>query len=433
MNLFKFRFAANVFVWVMSSLLILSSCSLSQASAEHTEDNRESTITMVVSADGATKTEAINNALRSAIEQTFGTFVSANTEVLNDQLVRDEIATVSSGNIQKYKEIALVALPNGNISVTLSVSVSLKKLIEYAQSKGAECDFAGAVFAANKRMYDFNKKNEQIAMQNLLKQLDALRPIYDYEIKISEPYMVDSDDVSISYTIRALANEKTEQFNELLENTLKTLGKSEKEVKPLKESGFFFEPYYISTNGKIKKKNLRFFYNKIPDELELLLSEVPFDLAITDNEGNDYSYFVTLENSIVQHVTANNKNTSYDIKTSSGKYMLALLIPATLYLAATWIWPDKVWFSSKTEDNKIARFFYSILVGGADIYYLVENLKGSNKSKVTINRSGIISVDGNNYIVINPKKNIWESSSGIFLPIDMVEKINKIYVKPQKK
>ena len=116
-------------------------------------------VSLLVSADGATKTEAINNALRSAIEQTFGTFVSANTELLNDQIVKDEIATISSGNIQKYTEVTSITLPNGNTSVTLNVTVSLKKLVKYAQSKGSECEFAGATFGANARMYEFNKKN----------------------------------------------------------------------------------------------------------------------------------------------------------------------------------------------------------------------------------------------------------------------------------
>ena len=41
-------------------------------------------VSLVVSADGPTKTEAVNNALRSAIEQSVGTFVSANTEILNE-------------------------------------------------------------------------------------------------------------------------------------------------------------------------------------------------------------------------------------------------------------------------------------------------------------------------------------------------------------
>ena len=38
-------------------------------------------LTLVVSSDGATKEEATHLALRSAIEQAYGTFVSANTTI----------------------------------------------------------------------------------------------------------------------------------------------------------------------------------------------------------------------------------------------------------------------------------------------------------------------------------------------------------------
>lgn len=103
----------------MKKLVFLALCLYSMVSFAQKE------VSLVVSADGATKSQAIDNALRSAIEQTYGTFVSANTQILNDELVKDEIATVSSGNIQKYKEVAAVTLPNGNTSVTLSVTVSL--------------------------------------------------------------------------------------------------------------------------------------------------------------------------------------------------------------------------------------------------------------------------------------------------------------------
>ena len=60
-------------------------------------------VSLVVSGEGQDKEEATLKALRSAIEQAYGTFVSANTTVLNDQLVVDEIVSLSSGNIQKYE------------------------------------------------------------------------------------------------------------------------------------------------------------------------------------------------------------------------------------------------------------------------------------------------------------------------------------------
>ena len=60
-------------------------------------------VLLIVSGDGSTKEEATKAALRSAIEQAFGTFVSSNTKILNDELVKDEIVTVASGNIKSYK------------------------------------------------------------------------------------------------------------------------------------------------------------------------------------------------------------------------------------------------------------------------------------------------------------------------------------------
>lgn len=121
-----------------------------------------SEVSLVVNAEGPNKTEAIDNALRSAIEQTYGMFVSANTTILNDEVVKDEITTVSTGNIQKYTEISSVLLPNGNTSVTLEAVVSLTKLVSYAKSKGSECEFAGSTFGANLRLYELRKKTKPL-------------------------------------------------------------------------------------------------------------------------------------------------------------------------------------------------------------------------------------------------------------------------------
>ena len=66
----------------------------------------EKTVTLTVSGQGKTQDEAKQVALRSAIEQAFGAFISSHTEVVNDNLVKDEIISVSNGNIQKYEIIS---------------------------------------------------------------------------------------------------------------------------------------------------------------------------------------------------------------------------------------------------------------------------------------------------------------------------------------
>lgn len=108
-------------------------------------------VTLVVSGDGETKDKAINIALRSAIEQAYGTFVSANTTIVNDELTRDEIVTISNGNIKGYKELSSMQV-GGKTAVTLEATVSISNLITYAQSKGASAEFAGATFARNVKM-----------------------------------------------------------------------------------------------------------------------------------------------------------------------------------------------------------------------------------------------------------------------------------------
>ena len=90
-------------------IIALFILSVFQVSAQNSDE-----VTLVVSADGVTKEEATKIALRSAIEQAYGAFISANTTILNDELVKDEIVTISNGNIKSYKEIANEDLPNGN-------------------------------------------------------------------------------------------------------------------------------------------------------------------------------------------------------------------------------------------------------------------------------------------------------------------------------
>lgn len=143
-------------------------------------------ITLIVTSDGATKDEAIKNALRNAIEQTYGVFVSANTDILNDEVVSDEIATIASGNIKSYKELSS-SQSNGKTIVTLEAVVSIGKLISYAKSKGAEVEFDGASMYADIELQELYMQNEELAVDNLLRELTELfKKGYDYELKIEK-------------------------------------------------------------------------------------------------------------------------------------------------------------------------------------------------------------------------------------------------------
>ena len=130
-------------------------------------ESNDKVISLVVSGTGQTKEEATQNALRSAIEQAFGTFVSANTEVLNDELIKDEIITISSGNIQSYEELSYTKNESGLFEISVKAVVSINKLVEFAQSKGASTELAGSLFVNNIEIKEKNRENEDIALFNL--------------------------------------------------------------------------------------------------------------------------------------------------------------------------------------------------------------------------------------------------------------------------
>lgn len=94
-------------------------------------------VSLVVSSKGTTEEEAKTNALRSAIEQAFGTFISSRTEILNDNLVQDQIVSLSNGNIKNFEVLSSLFLSEQNLHlVTLNATVSLDKLTSFVQSKG---------------------------------------------------------------------------------------------------------------------------------------------------------------------------------------------------------------------------------------------------------------------------------------------------------
>lgn len=177
--------------YLKSILLSLILCLVASTGYAQATDE----VTLTVSSDGLTKEEATKNALRSAIEQAYGTFVSANTTILNDELVKDEIVTIANGNIKSYEEISSTAMPDGTQFVTLKTTVSVSKLISYAQSKGAETEFAGATFGMNLRLQEMNKENEKKVLDNLLTQIKAMMPyVYDRTLEVKDPAFVEYSD-----------------------------------------------------------------------------------------------------------------------------------------------------------------------------------------------------------------------------------------------
>ena len=143
-------------------------------------------VTLTVIGTGVNEEQATLQALRSAIEQSFGTFVSANTTILNDRLVQDEIVSVSNGNVKEYQKLAVATLSNGQVSVSAKVTVSVNKLIAYAKSKGSRAEFAGQTYAANAKLMRLKAQSVSQAYKLMAQQLESIaKDMFDAEIEIT--------------------------------------------------------------------------------------------------------------------------------------------------------------------------------------------------------------------------------------------------------
>ena len=191
-------------------------------------------IKIVSSGQGTTEDEAIKIALRSALEDAFGTFISSSTKIENDALVSDEIVSLTRGNVKEYDIVNSFQFANGLYSVTVESVVSLNEFATYCQNKGMRVTFSGKAFGMELKIREFNRKNEIKILKNLCLQLLTLNPqICDYNLITSEPQIINDKtflpeglekcNIEVKILILPKCNTNYKTMTELIESTFKAI------------------------------------------------------------------------------------------------------------------------------------------------------------------------------------------------------------------
>lgn len=203
---------------------------------------KQGTVTLVVSGEGVSVEDATKNALRGAIEQAFGTFVSANTKIINDDLIKDEIVTITSGNIQGYKVISSEE-KGQNKEVMVEAVVSIGNLVSYANNKGMSTELSGATFLMNKRMRELNKKNTEAVFRHLRDQMYeiASRGLFDYKINVGTP-QDNGNRTTIPCEIIVNRNSNLNKLIKTMTDCFNSINMTDAEIQEYKETN---TPYYI--------------------------------------------------------------------------------------------------------------------------------------------------------------------------------------------
>ena len=192
----------------------------------------EKTVTLTVSGQGQTQDEAKQNALRNAIEQAFGAFISSKTEILNDELVKDEIVSVSNGNIQKFEVVSEVKIPDGGYATTLKAIVSVTKLTSFCESKGVSVEFKGSLFAFNINQQKINETNEAIAIRDIIEVTSGILKKSFYGIvKAGDPILENGDNYLLPLEIEIRVNNSVNSAINFFYTSIKNLSMSKAEIE----------------------------------------------------------------------------------------------------------------------------------------------------------------------------------------------------------
>ena len=216
----------------MKKILLLVALFMSLAINAQDSDK---TVTLTVSGTGKTLEEAKTNALRSAIEQAFGTFISSKTEILNDNLIKDEIVSVANGNIQKFEVISEVKIPDGGYATSLKAIVSISKLISFVESKGGVLDLKGGEFSFNVKKEEFYANTEYEALRSFISSRLQGQIFYDYTLLSNSP-IVDGESYSIELQLGIKANNNLYSFFSDFFNLLDNISLDNSTINFRKES-----------------------------------------------------------------------------------------------------------------------------------------------------------------------------------------------------
>ncbi|MDP3358138.1 MAG: hypothetical protein Q8S41_02205 [Lutibacter sp.] len=277
-------------------------------------NNSDQTVTILVSGSGKTQDEAKQNALRSAIEQAFGAFISSETIINNDSFVSDNITSLSQGSVISFNILSSNILPDKNVTLTISAKVSISQMQKITESKGYTATIAGGLFGLNLKLFKLQAvAEERVILDMARKSLKILENSIDFKLEVIPPKKSDlrivlqntkfegrysdfwknTDQLSFNeiYMIRLIVecqpNTNLDVFIDYFISTLAAVKMSESEIDFAKQSG---SEYYKLINFSSKSEE-SYFYLRNFESVRIIsslferstLNLVNYDIVSNDN------------------------------------------------------------------------------------------------------------------------------------------------------
>ena len=167
--------------------------------------------------EGTTEDEALKQAIRNAVRQVVATFVTAEGVTKNDQVIKDEVLTVSRGFVEQVLSRRGAVLSNGSHQVEIRCIVRRGRVYDALRKSNVQPnDFDGAsIHATTVSERVFQQDANQLFSMAVREFLKEYPHIYKYEYQSHQVLRPGKDNTTIRVTYRFTLQEDR-YFNEML-------------------------------------------------------------------------------------------------------------------------------------------------------------------------------------------------------------------------
>ena len=166
----------------------------SKETSKQIEIDSQKTKVVIATGVGGTEHEAIKDAGRSAVKEAVGMFLVSETIVENDELIKDEVLSVSDGFVSKFRTISKRKDEDGLVEVKATITVVIGKVASKLRGMNISMKDVGSEEFVAVELDKFSSAGEYRKMFDEV----VVKPLYindTYELEITDFKPLDVEEI----------------------------------------------------------------------------------------------------------------------------------------------------------------------------------------------------------------------------------------------
>ncbi|NPD86776.1 hypothetical protein HNS38_18580 [Lentimicrobium sp. L6] len=154
---------------------------------------------------GANPELALEKALQNAVEQAAGAYVSSITEIENDEIIKDEVLSLSHGFIKEHRKLSESKFDD-EYKVVVAAIIVEKQMMESLEASGVKVKYQTSGLVSDLKAWD-KMKDDEYNMAKALFDVHEMKDygiIWDYNLRMGEPQRSGSN-----YSIKGVLSAQT--------------------------------------------------------------------------------------------------------------------------------------------------------------------------------------------------------------------------------